>query len=453
MRMKKKILIYAHYYVPDTASTGQILQDLAEGLRDVFDVTVICVVPSYGGVIAKEYKTKLFYKEELNGVHIARVRVPAFTKLNKRSRVRNILAYFIGAMLATFCVGKMDYVYSISQPPILGGLLGVWGKWVKRAKFIYNIQDFNPEQVQAVSYSKSKVVLGLMLAFDKFTCKTANQIIVVGRDMVDTLRARFAAKAAAPAPAKTYAAVGAPAELPSQPVEDASPIPGVARYCFINNWTDETKTYPLPFTHPKVAAFRQAHGLQGKFVIMYSGNMGLYYDLQNLIKVMQLFPQGTKTADGRELMFAFVGGGSMCQTLKDYVEANGMQNVVFAPYQAKEELVYSLNAADVHWCVNAKGIKGVSVPSKCYGIMAAAKPVLAVLEQGSECERIIAETGCGLCCEPADYAAVQQNIMAFLQGYTAVQLTAMGVRGRVYLEQHLTKTISVTQYIKTILAL
>lgn len=45
--MKKKLLIYAHYYIPDTASTGQILRELAEGMLNKFDITVICVVPSY----------------------------------------------------------------------------------------------------------------------------------------------------------------------------------------------------------------------------------------------------------------------------------------------------------------------------------------------------------------------------------------------------------------------
>lgn len=39
-----------------------------------------------------------------------------------------------------------------------GGLLGVWGKWMKHAKYIYNIQDFNPEQVLAVGYTKSKLI-------------------------------------------------------------------------------------------------------------------------------------------------------------------------------------------------------------------------------------------------------------------------------------------------------
>lgn len=165
---KKKLLIYAHYYIPDTASTGQILRELAEGMLDKFDVTVICVVPSYLGTVEDEYKTQRFYRESINGVKILRIRVPEFSKTNTVSRIKNILTYFFGAMIATFKVGKQDYVFSISQPPILGGLLGVWGKWMKHAKYIYNIQDFNPEQVLAVNFSKNKLITGAMMFFDKF---------------------------------------------------------------------------------------------------------------------------------------------------------------------------------------------------------------------------------------------------------------------------------------------
>ena len=191
MAKKKRLLIYAHYYHPDVASTGQILKELAEGMLDTFDITVICVVPSYEGTISEEYKRHKYYKENINGVNVMRIRVPEFSKTKKISRIKNILGYFFGAMSATFKVGKQDYVFSISQPPILGGLLGVWGKWVKRAKFIYNIQDFNPEQVVAVNYSKNKLILKAMMWFDKFSCKRSNLVITVGRDLVETMNKRF----------------------------------------------------------------------------------------------------------------------------------------------------------------------------------------------------------------------------------------------------------------------
>ena len=419
---KKRLLIYAHYYIPDTASTGQILKELAEGLREEFDVTVICVVPSYLGVVEDRYKTQRFYHEEIDGIHVLRIRVPEFTKANKLSRVRNILSYFFGAMGATFRVGKMDYVFSISQPPVLGGLLGVWGKWVKHAKFIYNIQDYNPEQVLAVGYSKSKLVTDAMMWFDKFSCRHSDLVITVGRDLVETMKTRFAGKK-------------------------------VPNTIMINNWIDEKEVYPLPQDHPKVKAFKEQYGLESKFVIMYSGNIGLYYDLENLIQVIERIKPGTRTKDGREVVFAFVGAGSVMQTLVDYVNDHHMDNVTFIPYQEKEDLIYSLNAGDVHWCVNAKGIKGVSCPSKYYGLAAAQKPILAVLEKGAEIECLIQETRGGLCCEPGEYDKVEENIRWFIENAGSEELAQMGLRGREYLLKHLTKDVSVRHYRDAMLGL
>ena len=417
---KKKLLIYAHYYIPDTASTGQILRELAEGMRDKFDITVICVVPSYLGTIEDKYKTQKYYQEEINGVKVLRIRVPEFSKTNKVSRVKNILSYFFGAMSATLKVGKMDYVLSISQPPILGGLLGVWGKWVKHAKYIYNIQDFNPEQVLAVGYSKNKFITGLMMALDKFSCRQSNLIITVGRDLVETVQNRFKGK-------------------------------NVPKTVMINNWIDETEIYPVEADHPKVMAFKKKYGLDGKFVIMYSGNIGLYYDLENLIKVIEKFGLGTKSKDGRDVVFAFVGAGSMLKTLQDYVAEHHMKNVAFIPYQDKKDLIYSLNAGDVHWCVNAKGIKGVSCPSKAYGIMAAGKPIIGVLECGTEVCRLIEMCDCGLCCNPNEYAEIELILNKFISVYSISELVEMGAKGRIYLERYLTKDISIKKYKECIL--
>lgn len=88
MSGKKNLLIYAHYYIPDTASTGQILRELAEGMQEKFDITVICVVPSYLGIVEDEYKTQRFYRESINNVEILRIRVPEFSKTDTRSPSR-----------------------------------------------------------------------------------------------------------------------------------------------------------------------------------------------------------------------------------------------------------------------------------------------------------------------------------------------------------------------------
>ena len=419
---KKNLLIYAHYYIPDTASTGQILRELAEGMSDSFNITIICVVPSYLGTIEDKYKTQKYYEEEINGVKVLRIRVPEFSKTNKKSRIKNVVSYFMGAMGATFKVGKMDYVFSISQPPILGGLLGVWGKWVKHAKFIYNIQDFNPEQVLAVGYAKSRFITDVMMAFDKLSCKRSDLVITVGRDLVETVEKRF---------------------------EDKK----VPKTVMINNWIDENEIYPLPENNERVLAFKKKYGLDNKFVIMYSGNIGLYYDLENLIKVIEKFGTDTKTADGREVVFAFIGAGTVLDKLVSYVKEHNMDNVKFIPYQDKADLIYSLNAGDVHWCVNAKGIKGVSCPSKYYGLAAAGKPVIGVLESGSEVRCLIEDTHGGLCCEPGEYDQVEKNIRWFIDNAGSSEIKDMGIRSRDNLEKNLTRDVSVRKYVEEILKL
>ena len=420
MAEKKKLLIYAHYYVPDVASTGQILSDLAEGMLDTFEITVICVVPSYIGKIEDKYKVQKYYVENINGVKVFRISVPEFSKADKMSRIKNILGYFFGAMAATYMVGKQDYVFSISQPPILGGLIGVWGKWIKHAKYIYNIQDFNPEQTMAVGYNKNRLILNTMMWFDNFSCKQSNLVITVGRDLVETLKNRFHDK-------------------------------NMPNYTLINNWIDEKEIYPLPIDHEKVVMFKNKYNLADKFVIMYSGNIGIYYDLNNLLKVIKKFKPGTKAVDGREVIFAFVGAGSVFDELVFYVREYHMDNVTFIPYQDKVNLIYSLNAGDVHWCVNAKGIKGVSCPSKFYGIVASAKPVLGVLEADSEVRLIIEETQCGLCSNPGDYNAVEQQISWFIENAGTKKVLQMGKNGYDYLIENLTKNISVDKYKRAIL--
>lgn len=412
--MKKKLLIYAHYFYPDVASTGQILAELAEGMSDAFDITVICVVPSYSGTIEEKYKSKRIYIEEYKGIKLVRVRVPEFTKSNKISRIKNLLAYFFNSLIATAKIEKQDYIYTISQPPILGGVLGVLGKWIKGGKLIYNIQDFNPEQTIAVGYARNKLLLNTVMAVDKFSCKNSDKVIVVGRDMQETLKSRFNNK-----------------RVPSN--------------VFINNWINEKEIYPLDQNHPKIIAFKEKYNLKDKFIIMYSGNIGLYYDLENIIKVIGEFK------DREDVVFAFIGDGTVKSKIEEYVTNNNLNNVTFIPYQDKADLIYSLNAADIHWVVNAKGIKGVSVPSKLYGVMAAGKPVLGVLDEGSEARLIVEECNCGVCIEPGNYKEISRNIEYILNNKELIK--SLGRNGRKYLEVNLTKDVSINKYKDTILSL
>ena len=410
--MKKKLLIYAHYFYPDVASTGQLLTELAEGLQEDFNITVIAVVPSYGGKVDIKYKSKILNKEKYQNIDVIRVRVPNFDKKNKASRIRNIFVYFFTAIYATFKSGKQDIVFSISQPPILGGMLGVIGKFIKKAKFIYNIQDFNPEQNVAVGYTKNKLILNIAMWLDKFSCKKSDKVIVVGRDMKETLSNRFKNQ-----------------EVPKN--------------VFINNWIDEKVIYPLPDNNEKVLAFKKKYGIENKTVVMYSGNIGLYYDLQNLIKVIGKFKEK------KDVVFVFIGEGTIKSELIDYVNDYKLENVKFIPYQDKADLIYSLNAGDVHLVVNAKKIKGVSVPSKLYGVMAAGKTVFGVLDEGSEARLIVEECGCGVCIEPGKYELIYEELKEIIDNVDKYKI--FGIRGKEYIDEYIKKDVAIEKYSKEIL--
>jgi len=405
--MKPKIVFVINYFYPDYASTGQLLTELCLHLQHDFDITVIAQQPGYAG---EDYfsETKRFTYDKLEDINITRIRLPKVDKRSKVSRLRYIATYFFYALFLLYKENKVEYIYTISQPPILGGMIGTIGKVMKRAKHIFNIQDFNPEQAEAVGYIKSNSLFRLTRWLDMINCRFADHIITVGFDMQETLLKRFAKGR-------------------------------VTNNSVINNWTNEEEIYPLNKVHPRVAGFLETHQLTGKFVIMYSGNIGLYYDLENLIKI-------TKQLESyQDLMFVFIGEGAVKSQLQEYVKEHQLSNVMFIPYQPKEDLIYSLNAADVHLVVNQKGIKGVSVPSKIYGVMASGKPVMGVLENGSEAYRLIEESGCGVVVEPQNYDEIVRQIHT-LYKLDQDQLVAIGERGRSYLEKYLRREISLEKY-------
>lgn len=406
MKAKKKIVFVINYFYPDLASTGQLMTDLCFELQNDFEITVIAAQPGYAG--EKNTKDQLFEKSYLDKIKVVRIKLPEVNKTSKLSRLKYISTYFLLANMALLKESKTDIIYTISQPPVLGGLIGSIGKFLKRAKHVYNIQDFNPEQAQAVAYTNNQFIFKAAKFLDKINCSYADEIVLVGQDMVETLKSRFAGKS-------------------------------VPSYSVINNWTNEEEILPLDNGNPQISTFLEKNRINNKFIVSYSGNIGLYYDLENIIRITKEF------SDNPDIVFLFIGEGAVKQQMQEFVKQNDLTNVLFLPYQPKEFIPYSLNAADIHLVVNQKGIKGVSVPSKIYGVMAAGKPILGVLEQGSEAERLISESHSGIVVEPQDYNGIVDAINQFYQ-LDKERLKQMGLSGREYLESNLKKETSINKY-------
>jgi colanic acid biosynthesis glycosyl transferase WcaI len=112
--------------------------------------------------------------------------------------------------------------------------------------------------------------------------------------------------------------------------------------------------------------FRRSHGLQDKFVVMYSGNHSLANPLDTLMEA------AARLAHRDGLMFVFVGGG----VGKRQIDASTLRNVRSLPYQPLATLRQSLSAADVHVVSIGDGVVGIVHPCKVYGAMAVARPIL-----------------------------------------------------------------------------
>ena len=94
--------------------------------------------------------------------------------------------------------------------------------------------------------------------------------------------------------------------------------------------------------------------------------------------------------------------------------------------------------------------KGISVPSKIYGVMAAGKAILGVLEEGSEAKNILDQAKCGLCTGPGEYEDIYKMIKSIIDNQEKVEL--LGAKGRSYLEKYLTKDESIRKYKESILS-
>ena len=408
----KKILIIANYFYPDVASLGQIITELSYELKKDFNVCVLAAIPNYSDKfkVDKANINKKFYIEKVNGITVYRIIVPNVDKKNKISRINYILKYYCNSKKAIRSITKYDIVLTVSQPPILGGMLGRYAKKIQASKLIYNIQDFNPEQIEAIDFSKSKLLISILKYFDNKTCSSADEIVLVGNDQLPTLKKRnyeFTKKANV-----------------------------------INNWIDDQIIKPIDEHEMKIMDFKKRYKIIDKFVVMYSGNIGLFYDLENLIKVAY------KLKDYRDIQFVFIGTGARKKDLEEYKLKNKLDNITFIPYQKKEDLNISLNSADVHLVVNAKKIKGVSVPSKLYGVMGVGKYIIGVLEKNSEARNIIEASQCGKCVETEDYNGFEKLIIDAYINRSSIK--NVGLNGRKYLEKYLAKDKSIDKYIKLI---
>jgi glycosyltransferase involved in cell wall biosynthesis len=218
----------------------------------------------------------------------------------------------------------------------------------------------------------------------------------------------------------------------------------------IANWQDGALVRPVAHEENPL---RRAWGLEGDFVVGYSGNLGRVHELATVLDAMALLQTRTVMAGaaegaGARIRFLFIGGGAQQRVLRDEIAARHLRNAILKPYQPRNELSHSLSAADVHLVTLKPEFEGLIVPSKFYGIAAAGRPTLFVGDPDGEIARLIAAHDCGSTVPCGDAMALAALIEAL--AHDRARRETMGRSARAMLEAHFDKSVAVAQWVETL---
>jgi len=186
-------------------------------------------------------------------------------------------------------------------------------------------------------------------------------------------------------------------------------------------------------------------GLKDKFIVMYSGNIGLSQDLSLILH------EASRMKGHPSFYLIFIGEGAAKESLQNETRLLGLKNVLFFPYQAQDLLSFSLSMGDLHLIPLKKGMAGTIIPSKMYGIMAAARPYLAITDKESEPALLAKEYGCGLSVDPDNMEKIAESLGWALEH--PVELERMGQAGRHIAETKFDKSIVIDEWFNLLDAL
>jgi colanic acid biosynthesis glycosyl transferase WcaI len=158
----------------------------------------------------------------------------------------------------------------------------------------------------------------------------------------------------------------------------------------IPNFVDTGRLAPLP----KDNAFARERGLVDSFVVSYAGNMGLAQGLETFLDAAQLLREEPG------IRFLILGEGVLRDALQQRVRDEALNNVLFLPHQPFERMSEVYGASDLNLVPLAAEAGGDALPSKVYRILACARPILALADEGSDLAAFVLETGCGLVVPP-----------------------------------------------------
>jgi glycosyltransferase involved in cell wall biosynthesis len=389
---RHRLLVLNQYYWPGVEATAQLLTELCEALALDMDVKVVTGV--LHGLENEPRRTTHA------GVDIVRVPSTSFERSKIFARASNYASYLTNALLRGVRGPRPDVVLCMTDPPIVANVALLVARRY-RAPLVVISQDVFPEIAVQLKRLENPVLMSLLRGLVRLYLRRADRVVAIG----ETMRMRLEEK-------------GAHAD----------------RIRVIPNWVDTTRLAPLERTNPWA---RNAQ-IDTKFVVMHSGNVGHAQDLDSLVRA------ATFLRDLDDLRIMIIGTGARHAELVSLARLLDVDQVQFLYYQSRGALPQSLSAANVHVVGLAPGLAGYVVPSRLYGILAVARPVIVAADAESETAQVVERVGCGVVVPPGRPELLARAIRDAHDG--RYDLEAMGARGRAWVVEEGDRSVAVRRY-------
>lgn len=359
-----KVVILNQYFAPDVASTGHLLFELANDLSTHgAQVQVITCRPSYG----PPESWQPCPRDEItkNGVNIFRMWTTRFSKDKLLGRIINSITFLFPLFLRVlFRLRRNEVFLYTTNPPYLG-IVGSIVSLLRPHSYVLLLHDAYPQlAVWVGKFRKDGIIDRIWHRLNRFMYRRAKQTIVL-------------CDAAKELVCDTY---GVDQE----------------RVHVIPNWADGDFLHPI---EKRISPFSNEHDLLNSFTVMYSGNLGLYYEFNTILDAAELLADAP-------FKLVFIGGGGVRDHIEQEIQKRKLTNTLLLPHQPFKTLNLSLNACDASLVTIAKGIEGISFPSKLYSSLAIGKPVIAISESHSTLRTIVESNHAGYWIELGDAAAL-----------------------------------------------
>jgi len=405
-----RILIISLVFPPDNVSTAHVVGGYAAGFRrQGHEVVVLTSTPHYHPDDVDAWRKAvvpvcgpLVVKSATDGIVAYHVRMPG--KHNPIFvRLLSWLWYQAASTILGLRVSRgCDVILATPPPPLVVALSAWFLGLVRGVPFVYNVQEVYPDVAVTLGALRRPGVIAFFRRVERFVYRRAGAMSVISRGMEANL------------------------------LEKGVPRAKVIR---IPNYVDSDE---LPL-RPRLNAFSAGHGLDGRFVVSYAGNMGEPQGLASVIEAARLL------ADRPDVLFLLIGDGPALPSLREHADRLGVSNVRFLPYQPYSLVPDIYASSDICLVPQAEGTGHQGLPSKVYRILACGRPVVGICEDDSEVATLIAETGCGVHVPPNNPPALAGAVRAALADREA--WARRGRSGRAFVQEHYSAERIVGQYL------